>query len=116
MGAPEGVDGLAQCRWDGAQRRFGGAAERWGQAGSAKVLATPTPFPGNPNRAAEGGGNHRIGLTRCSTFQNGQAIDNCCGLCMTQYTTSLALKQNQCRESLHLLTPRRYVFLGFWKM
>ena len=68
-----------------------GSAERWGQAGAAEVLAAPTPFADSPNRAAEGCGNHRIGLARCGTFQNGHAVDNGRGLCAAQHTTSLAL-------------------------
>jgi hypothetical protein len=55
------------------------------------MLATAPPLTDSPDRAAERGGNHRIGFAGRGTLQNRQAFGNRGGRSMAQHTATLAL-------------------------
>ena len=73
-------------RWeDGAQRLLGWPLAAGCQTSRTVLLATAAPLADSPDRAAECGGNHRIGFARCSTPQNCHAFGNRSGRSMAQH-------------------------------
>src|SRR5215212_9104723 len=91
MRAAEGKNSVTE-RWEyGAQGFLGRSPATWCQTSTTLVLAAAAPLADGPNRAAERGGNHRIGFARRGALQNSHAFGNRCGRSMAQHTACLVL-------------------------